>query len=808
MDNTCSVSQILAILENLHHSRSLSASQMGQISNWIGTDTIATDPERFLKDLFDQKAITEDQFQELRARIPFFETRPDPLGPLPSAGNSAEINPSNRTQLAETLAPTTSNAGTETFGPYCITKQIGKGGMGQVFLATDTRTNEAVALKIPHPHLMLSEKARNQFTNEAKALYQLTHPNVCRILDYDTIDNRLFIAMPVITGTTLEAIAGNDAAIILDHIRTAALALDQVHELDVLHRDLKPENILLDSSGNLIIMDFGLAIGTQEMAEHESQREVVVGTYRYMSPEQMRVTEIDVGFKSDIFSLGVVLYYLLTSQFPFPAKTVPQLWGMLHDPKFIPQPPSAHRPELDREIDSLCMKAIDRDHTRRFGTMKEFADRIESYFTRRPAPGLWTRLRSLLSKPEQTPSDTPTNRVGTEDIRFEIVGVGTSAPKHATRIDRLYLDVGNDLRDGVIDQHHSANLSGSATQSLIDNVACVRNSIKPWRTPGTPYRINIHDRPKLDCMVAAYLAKVVLTTGELPSVAQDLAEYVQDIELRRIDRSANMCSLHHASLLIAHRHLSRPDGDHFQRWNDCMRDGMAAVEYVAQQRELHDIDLHLVDVLECRPIFHESDRHHVIKDRDRYQAKLESPRCNARACRLQLPVGGERAAKKEVEALFVSDVQNWDDPERCLFFRDWAFHDNERSAGANGFGLLVIHFPHRGVQPPRCLIQVRPTDGTKLIGLGRMLEQLESETRINTQGFDDRKDHRTGFQFPNRSGYANSDPWYDGLGHFQRLVDSPRTGTTLSPADIDAAILKYGHQTPENMRPIRDGSPH
>ena len=204
-----------------------------------------------------------------------------------------------------------------TLGPYTIRADLGHGGMGVVYTAHDPRLDRQVAIKVLPPDLTRDETAKQRFLQEAKAASALDHPNICTIYEInETDDGQLYLVMAYYEGETLKAriergsLALDDA---VDIATQVGRGLAEAHGAGIVHRDIKPANLLIATSGVVKILDFGLA--KLAGAEGVTQTGTTVGTVAYMSPEQARGQEVD--HRTDIWSLGVVLYEILTGQQPF-----------------------------------------------------------------------------------------------------------------------------------------------------------------------------------------------------------------------------------------------------------------------------------------------------------------------------------------------------------------------------------------------------------------------------------------------------------------------------------------------------------
>ncbi len=208
------------------------------------------------------------------------------------------------------------------FGRYRIIRALGKGAMGTVYLAEDTHIERQIALKTPHFTEDPTGEQKERFFREARAAGNLRHPHICPIHDFGQIDGKHYISMAYIEGHPLSAFSQaakpQTERQILLLIRKLALALQEAHDHGIVHRDLKPANIMVDKNSQPIIMDFGLA---QQVRRNEDVRLTqtgnILGTPAFMSPEQVEGELDKIGPPTDQYSLGVILYELLTGELPF-----------------------------------------------------------------------------------------------------------------------------------------------------------------------------------------------------------------------------------------------------------------------------------------------------------------------------------------------------------------------------------------------------------------------------------------------------------------------------------------------------------
>ena len=204
----------------------------------------------------------------------------------------------------------------KTISHYKILEKLGEGGMGEVFLAEDTKLDRKVALKFLPEEYTKDQQAKERFEREAKAAAALNHPNIVTIYDINEHEDQTYIAMEYVDGQTLkEQITNRKLPIteIMDIFTQICQGLSKAHETGIIHRDIKPQNIIIDKESRVKILDFGLAKlkGVSQLTRESS----TLGTVAYMSPEQAMGIEVD--HRTDIWSLGVVLYEMLSGELPF-----------------------------------------------------------------------------------------------------------------------------------------------------------------------------------------------------------------------------------------------------------------------------------------------------------------------------------------------------------------------------------------------------------------------------------------------------------------------------------------------------------
>jgi hypothetical protein len=380
--------------------------------------------------------------------------------------------------------------------------------------------------------------------------------------------------------------------------------------------------------------------------------------------------------------------------------------------------------------------------------------------------------------------------IGPDCVRFEFVGYGSRAPDDTARSGRLYLDVGNALRAGVIDNHHLGSMARSSASLVVDCAGFVRDSFNPAQQRGAPFTIVLHHNPDLDCVAAAYLAIHYLTEGAFPPGHRALCNYVD-----RIDQGypgvdwARPHSLYAAHLLIGH--LLGKVADPQERWRRWVEEGLKVIEYVMGQLSSGERGIPDIDAFACPGALLAAGRDEIGLDRQRYRALLARPQTNARRYQFRLP--GVFGGKSVVPALLVRDVQGPGVEGRCVYFKDWARTDPEAPGGTGYTALSVFMHDSAGKGRGRCILSVEPDGGVALEGLGEALERAEVRRRLELHGRDERlTDLQTGMRLPDRAGYANPDPWYDGRDHGYTIVDAPRAGSVLTPDEVEAVFIHFG----------------
>jgi len=276
-------------------------------------------------------------------------------------------------------------------GEYLILEKIGTGGMGSVYKASQPAMNRMVAIKILHPKLANRKDLTSRFRREARAMSQLTHPNTVKVFVYGELeeDGSLYIVMEMLEGKNLNQAVRKDGPIPRERAIPILIqvcgALQEAHELGIVHRDLKPENIFLSKQGGIAdypkVLDFGLAKVTERQMQPGSiiltQEGMVFGTPEFMSPEQAQGKTLDA--RSDIYSLAVILYEVLTGKLPFSAKSPMEYIQKHVTEPIIPLSERVPDRRFPKELDDVLARALSKKPEQRYQTAAEFAEALRPF---------------------------------------------------------------------------------------------------------------------------------------------------------------------------------------------------------------------------------------------------------------------------------------------------------------------------------------------------------------------------------------------------------------------------------------------
>jgi len=444
--------------------------------------------------------------------------------PTPSSGSG----PVSTSQRGETPAPiptatlpgstgefTLANAGSligAKFDGLEILEELGRGGMGVVYKARQINLDRFVALK-----MLLTDQFQNptvlaRFLAEAKAVAALDHPDIVKIYQIGQGPYGHYFAMEFIAGRSLDAViksASIPVPSVVGIMIQLAKAIDYAHSRGIIHRDLKPANIMLKQMKRAVVMDFGIAkIASREKSASVTQHGVVVGTPSYMAPEQASDGTDPVGPASDVYSLGAILYAMLTGRPPFEEKTALNTILKVVSPE-PPPLPSSLRADVPAALEQICMKCLAKRPADRYESAQALADALRHFRADRPAED-----RHTIPPPAPTPAPPPAEPV--VDVRREpgmIVGLIIKSSGKSLRLSSLATVIGRAsecdiiLRSGRVSKRHCQVLiedDGVWVEDLDSaNGTCVNG--KRVR------RSLLHDRDALD--VAGHQFEVRISGG-------------------------------------------------------------------------------------------------------------------------------------------------------------------------------------------------------------------------------------------------------------------------------------------------------
>jgi len=356
-----------------------------------------------------------------------------------------------------------------TLGKYKVLEEIGKGGMAIVYKAFDAALQRVVAMKVLLPQLAMDRTLVQRFQREAITAANLRHPNIVTIHDVGTRDGYYYIVMEYLEGPSLQQELRRVGALplprVVNLVAQLASALDYAHQQGLVHRDVKPSNIMIGLGDRVTLTDFGLvkAAGSTRLTQDGTS----VGTLAYMAPEQLRGEEVD--YRSDVYSLGVVVYEMLTGKLPFQAATSYEAMRLVLSQK--PVPPSRLRKGLSPQADRVLLRALAKKPEERFRSAGELAVALEQ------AIGVTAPSR------KSAVARLPRRWVG-----LKLVGAGIDFPLYEGTI-RIGRELDNDLviPENQVSRHHAEVRCQSRTCRLVDlnstNGTFVNGQKLPPHTP-------------------------------------------------------------------------------------------------------------------------------------------------------------------------------------------------------------------------------------------------------------------------------------------------------------------------------------
>jgi serine/threonine protein kinase/Flp pilus assembly protein TadD len=347
--------------------------------------------------------LTQEQLEELKALVSITAStdllKESLSPPQPEALSPQELQEELK-KLTQSIPKSEEWLGKTFTERYRIHTLLGKGGMGVVYLAQDSKLNRNVALKIVHFEPEEKEERQNRFLQEATSLAKLNHPNIVRIYEVGE-EPECYFTMEYVSGETLDQILKREGKLrsreAAEYIQKIAEALVEVHEQQLTHLDIKPSNIMLSEKNEIKLMDFGLA---RKLESKKSKLTKIAGTVEYMAPEQIRGMAQHLNAKTDIYLLGGSLYELLTGKAPFEGETEKhKLYQALYLDPILPH---KLNPSVHNDLEAICLKALEKEQNRRYESAKAFGEDLKNFLEHKVVqakrPTKWTYVRKWIRR--------------------------------------------------------------------------------------------------------------------------------------------------------------------------------------------------------------------------------------------------------------------------------------------------------------------------------------------------------------------------------------------------------------------------
>ncbi|MEK6324034.1 MAG: protein kinase [Acidobacteriota bacterium] len=431
-----------------------------------------------------------------------------------------------------------------TISHYRILGRLGAGGMGEVYLADDTRLDRKVAIKFLPLEATADEQAKKRLIREARAAAKLDHPNICAIHEVGEEDGRSFIVMQYVQGETLESKIQRKALDLCESLDIAvqvADALAEAHAHNIIHRDIKPQNIMITARGQAKLMDFGLARAVQQKSLIESEAEtqslltepgMIIGTVPYMSPEQVRGEPLDA--RSDIFSFGVATYEMVSGRRPFAGESAAATLSAILTKE--PLPLARYSPDAPAELQRIVRKCLEKDREHRYQSARDLLIDLRRLMQDRESSNV-----SSVDSATQQPSKM--RAVGFAAVAVAVLALAILAIYALTARDRAIDSLAVlPLVNGSADQN-AEYLSDGITESLINSLSQLPKLRVIARTTVFRYKSQEADPQKVgrDLGVRAVLTGRVVQRGYAIFIQADLIDVASGAQLwgQRYDRKVS-----------------------------------------------------------------------------------------------------------------------------------------------------------------------------------------------------------------------------------------------------------------------------
>jgi serine/threonine protein kinase len=465
---------------------------------------------------------------------------------------------------------------------YTIEGEIGRGGMGVVYRARDERLKRPVAIKVLPPDLAYRADIRQRFLREAETAARLSHPNIVPIHTVGDKDDLCYFVMGLVDGESLGLRLKRRGRLSIEEarriMRESADALSAAHAQGVIHRDVKPDNILLEGTrGRVMVTDFGIAKALSSEGGTLTEAGVAIGTPAYMSPEQA-AGDRDIDGRSDLYSLGVVAYQMLTGELPFQAPTVPAL--LMKQISEVPVAISRKRPETPEELSLTVMRCLEKDPEDRWNTADALRRALETNTYTAPAPRPGARARRPAA-PSQDRGDMPAaggRRANLRDARDWLASRRGELPDNLSRrkakLSRQLDRIDRKLDKKEVEEREIQELAKQAGEPVMITrfrrqlatyvavngmfilIGTLGHTHFPWAiiaafwgigiargyarlwSAGYSWRDVIHRKPAHDAVEAATARGGPAGLLASPASAQDFGRHAPGIEQARADRAA------------------------------------------------------------------------------------------------------------------------------------------------------------------------------------------------------------------------------------------------------------------------------